>query len=169
MDDIEKFKKRKDNKKISVVEPRGSISSSVAPVLSAAKTNWQSWMHILAELCSSPQNEDTQPHIKFEIPSGGCGFGQTATMCVILNCSSLRFHRLYCPVLFRSYMWKFYATPTSHVVSPVTYYIATRWSNSAWIVNELVSCFCLASVFWLVTCLFDDITQEKAHWKKRFW
>lgn len=46
-------------------EPSGSISASVLPVLSAAKTNWQSLMHILAELCSSPQNEDTQPHIKF--------------------------------------------------------------------------------------------------------
>lgn len=57
---------RKDSKKIfSVVGPRGPISASVLPVLSAAKTNWQNMMHILAELCSSPQNEDTQSHIKF--------------------------------------------------------------------------------------------------------
>lgn len=50
------------------LKPIGSISPSVLAVSSAAKTNWQSWMHILAELCSSPQNEDTQPHIKFWNP-----------------------------------------------------------------------------------------------------
>lgn len=64
MNTVEKL--LKDSKKIfSVVEPRGSISASVLPVLSAAKTNWQRLMHILAKLCSSPQNEDIQPYIKF--------------------------------------------------------------------------------------------------------
>lgn len=38
--------------------------------------------------------------LSFELSSGGCGFRQTPAMCVILNRSSLRFHRLYSPMLF---------------------------------------------------------------------
>lgn len=147
---------------ISVVQPRGSISSSVAPVLSAANTNWQGSMRILAELCSSPQNEDLRLHIEFWNPqwrlwvrtnsSYVCYFKlrQSAVSQAVQSCA---FQQLHVKVLLKANI-----SPCAGV-SPVTYYVASRWSNTAWIVNELESCFRSVSALWLVSCRLDDVTQ----------
>lgn len=50
MDAIERTRKCKT----MWLNPEGPISASVGPVLPAAKSNWQSWMHILAELSAHP-------------------------------------------------------------------------------------------------------------------
>jgi len=71
-------------------------------VLSAAKTNWQGWMHILAVLCSSPQNEEPPPAPWQVLKSKVETVGLDKHPCVILNCSSPWFHKLDSPVLYRS-------------------------------------------------------------------